>query len=134
MIVVLTEKPSVARDISAFLGANARHEGYREGNGYQVTWAYGHLVELKEPEDYDSTLKRWTLASLPIVPDRSTDGSAARAWVVTHARSNPFRTRAPTVAIRHRMTMLPRRKRNRNNAPSVHFVASRWRTPASPAT
>lgn len=53
MKVVLTEKPSVAKDIAVFLGANARKDGYFEGSGYQVTWAYGHLVSLKEPEDYD---------------------------------------------------------------------------------
>jgi DNA topoisomerase-3 len=70
MKVILAEKPSVAKDIAAFLGALRRHDGYTEGNGYQVTWAFGHLVELKEPEEYDPALKRWTLASLPFVPDR----------------------------------------------------------------
>jgi DNA topoisomerase-3 len=70
MKVVLTEKPSVARDIAAFLGATARHEGWLEGAGYQVTWALGHLVELQEPQDYDPALKRWSLASLPFVPER----------------------------------------------------------------
>jgi len=68
MKVILAEKPSVARDIAAVLGANTRHEGYFEGQGYQVTWAYGHLVSLKEPEDYDPVLKKWTLATLPFVP------------------------------------------------------------------
>ncbi len=68
MKVILTEKPSVARDIAAFLGARQRHEGYFEGNGYQVTWAFGHLISLKEPEDYDPALKRWTLATLPFIP------------------------------------------------------------------
>jgi DNA topoisomerase-3 len=66
--VVLAEKPSVARDLAAVLGARTRKEGFLEGNGYQVTWAFGHLVSLKEPEDYDPALKRWTLASLPILP------------------------------------------------------------------
>ena len=70
MEVILTEKPSVAREIAAFVGARTRHDGYLEGNGYQVTWAYGHLVELKEPHDYDPTLKRWSLESLPFIPTR----------------------------------------------------------------
>lgn len=70
MKVVLAEKPSVARELAAFLGASARHDGYFEGQGYQVTWALGHLGTLKEPEDYDPALKRWSLATLPIVPDR----------------------------------------------------------------
>lgn len=70
MIVVLTEKPSVARDIAAFLGAGKRHEGYFEGNGYQVTWAFGHLIALKEPEDYDPQLKKWTLSTLPFIPNQ----------------------------------------------------------------
>ncbi len=68
MKVVLAEKPSVARDLAAFLRASSRREGYFEGNGYQVTWAYGHLVGLKEPEDYDPTWKSWKLETLPIVP------------------------------------------------------------------
>jgi DNA topoisomerase-3 len=68
MIVILTEKPSVARDIAAHLEARQRHEGYFEGNGYQVTWAFGHLISLKEPEDYDPNLKRWSLNTLPFLP------------------------------------------------------------------
>ncbi len=68
MIVILTEKPSVAKDIAAHVGAKVRHDGYFEGNGYQVTWAFGHLVSLKEPEDYDPTLKKWSLGALPILP------------------------------------------------------------------
>ncbi len=70
MKVVLAEKPSVARELAAFLGASTRREGYLEGNGYFVTWALGHLATLKEPQDYDPTLKRWTVESLPIVPER----------------------------------------------------------------
>ena len=70
MKVVLAEKPSVARDIASFLGANSRHEGYYEGRGYQVTWAFGHLVTLKEPAEYDPALKRWSLETLPFVPER----------------------------------------------------------------
>ena len=70
MRVVLAEKPSVARELAAFLGAMSRHDGYFEGRGYQVTWALGHLAMLKEPEDYDPALKRWSLATLPFVPER----------------------------------------------------------------
>jgi DNA topoisomerase-3 len=70
MKVCVTEKPSVARDIARLLGANDRHEGYFEGNGYQVTWTFGHLCTLKEPNDYTDLWKRWSLASLPIIPQR----------------------------------------------------------------
>jgi DNA topoisomerase-3 len=69
MIVVLAEKPSVARELASFLGARTRADGYFEGQGYQVSWAFGHLVTLKEPDDYDLALKRWSLATLPIVPE-----------------------------------------------------------------
>ena len=68
MKVVLTEKPSVAREIAAFVRAGSRQDGYFEGRGYQVTWAYGHLVTLKEPDDYDPALKRWSLEGLPFIP------------------------------------------------------------------
>ena len=68
MKVVLAEKPSVARDLAAFLKATSRRDGYFEGSGYQVTWALGHLVELKEPADYDPSLKTWSLHTLPFVP------------------------------------------------------------------
>ena len=70
MIVVLAEKPSVARELASFLGATERHDGYYEGQGYQVTWALGHLVTLKEPHDYDPALKKWSLETLPFVPER----------------------------------------------------------------
>ena len=70
MKVVLAEKPSVARELASFLGASARHEGYFEGKGYQVTWALGHLVTLMEPQDYDPALKKWSLETLPFVPER----------------------------------------------------------------
>jgi DNA topoisomerase-3 len=70
MKVCVTEKPSVARDIARLLGANNRHEGYFEGNGYQVTWTFGHLCTLKEPHDYTDLWKRWSLASLPMIPQR----------------------------------------------------------------
>lgn len=68
MKVVLAEKPSVGRDLARFLGASQSREGYLEGNGYQVTWAYGHLVGLQEPGDYAPELKRWDLATLPFIP------------------------------------------------------------------
>jgi len=68
MIVCIAEKPSVAQDIARVLGALQRHDGYMEGNNYQVTWTFGHLCELKYPEDYASQWKVWSLGSLPIVP------------------------------------------------------------------
>ena len=70
MKVCVTEKPSVARDIARLLGANDRHEGYYEGNGYQVTWTFGHLCELKEPNDYTDQWKWWSLGQLPMIPQR----------------------------------------------------------------
>lgn len=70
MRVVLAEKPSVAREIAAVLGANSRQDGYLEGAGHQVTWALGHLVTLQEPDDYDPALKRWALHTLPFVPEQ----------------------------------------------------------------
>lgn len=70
MIVCIAEKPSVAADIARILGAGVRHEGYYEGNGYQVTWTFGHLCELKYPEDYTPTWKPWSLGQLPMIPPR----------------------------------------------------------------
>ena len=70
MKVVVAEKPSVARELATFLGATARREGYFEGKGYQVTWALGHLATLMEPQDYDPALKKWSLATLPFVPEK----------------------------------------------------------------
>jgi len=70
VIVVLAEKPSVARDIAAVLGAHGRHEGYLEGNGYWVTWAIGHLVGLAQPDEIDPAWKRWSRATLPMLPER----------------------------------------------------------------
>ena len=70
MIVCIAEKPSVARDIARILGANVSKDGYMEGNGYQVTWTFGHLCELKEPNDYMTNWKFWTLAALPMIPQR----------------------------------------------------------------
>lgn len=70
MIVCIAEKPSVARDIARILGATISRDGYMEGNGYQVTWTFGHLCELKEPNDYEQNWRYWTLAALPMIPRR----------------------------------------------------------------
>ena len=70
MIVCIAEKPSVAKDIARILGATNSHQGYMEGNGYQVTWTFGHLCTLKEPNDYTDMWKHWSLASLPMIPPR----------------------------------------------------------------
>lgn len=70
MIVCIAEKPSVARDIARIIGATASKDGYMEGNGYQVTWTFGHLCTLKEPNDYTDAWKRWTLSALPMIPQR----------------------------------------------------------------
>jgi DNA topoisomerase-3 len=69
MKVCIAEKPSVAKDIAEVLGAKQRNDGYFEGNGYQVTWTFGHLCTLKEPHDYNESWKYWRLEDLPIVPD-----------------------------------------------------------------
>ncbi|MBQ3244937.1 MAG: DNA topoisomerase 3 [Bacteroidaceae bacterium] len=70
MIVCIAEKPSVAKEIADILGARSRHDGYYEGNGYQVTWTFGHLCTLKEPHDYTPLWQRWSLGSLPMIPPR----------------------------------------------------------------
>ena len=70
MIVCIAEKPSVAREIARILGANASKDGYIEGNGYQVTWTFGHLCTLKEPHDYTPQWKAWSLGALPMIPPR----------------------------------------------------------------
>ena len=70
MIVCIAEKPSVAKEIADVLGARNRHEGYIEGNGYQVTWTFGHLCTLKEPHEYTPAWKSWSLGSLPMIPPR----------------------------------------------------------------
>ena len=70
MIVCIAEKPSVARDIARIIGATSSHDGYMEGNGFQVTWTFGHLCTLKEPHDYTPMWKSWSLSALPMIPDR----------------------------------------------------------------
>ena len=70
MIVCVAEKPSVGQYIAKVLGANTKHDGYFEGNGYQVTWTFGHLCALLDPNEYNDQWKAWTLSSLPMVPAR----------------------------------------------------------------
>ena len=70
MVVCIAEKPSVARDIARIIGATSQRDGYMEGNGYQVTWTFGHLCTLKEPHDYTPMWKSWSLSALPMIPQR----------------------------------------------------------------
>lgn len=70
MKVCIAEKPSVASEIAKILGANSRKDGYYEGNGYQVTWTFGHLCMLKQPESYYPNWKKWDLAVLPMIPPK----------------------------------------------------------------
>lgn len=70
MIVCIAEKPSVAKDIARILGATTSHNGYMEGNGFQVTWTFGHLCTLKEPNDYTENWKHWSISALPMIPPR----------------------------------------------------------------
>ncbi|WP_242920115.1 type IA DNA topoisomerase [Pontibacter liquoris] len=70
MKVCIAEKPSVAREIAQVLGAKARKDGYFEGNGYQVTWTFGHFCTLREPDDYRPEWKRWSLYDLPMLPEK----------------------------------------------------------------
>ncbi|MCH5222473.1 MAG: DNA topoisomerase 3 [Muribaculaceae bacterium] len=70
MILCITEKPSVGRDIARILGATQRHDGYIEGNGYCITWTFGHLCCLKEPADYTASWKHWSMSALPMIPPR----------------------------------------------------------------
>ena len=69
MKLCIAEKPSVAKDLASILGANARRDGYFEGNGYFVSWTFGHLCTLKEPQDYKEHWKYWKIEDLPIIPD-----------------------------------------------------------------
>lgn len=69
MKLVVAEKPSVAKSIAEVIGANARQDGYLEGNGYCVTWCYGHLIELYNADEYDPELKKWEIKDLPIIPE-----------------------------------------------------------------
>jgi hypothetical protein len=66
----IAEKPSVAKEIAKILGASRRMDGYFEGNGYWVSWTFGHLCTLKTPDDYDARLRWWKLGELPIIPQK----------------------------------------------------------------
>ena len=68
MILVITEKPSVAQSLARVIGASKRHEGYLEGSGYLVSWCIGHLVELASPDAYDEKLRKWRYEDLPVLP------------------------------------------------------------------
>ena len=70
MIVCVAEKPSVGAYIANVLGAKQKHDGYFEGNGYQVTWTFGHLCALLDPQEYTEQWKAWSLSSLPMIPPR----------------------------------------------------------------
>lgn len=70
MILCITEKPSVGADIANILGARSRRDGYFEGNGYCVTWTFGHLCTLKEPQDYTPNWRTWSMGALPMIPPR----------------------------------------------------------------
>ena len=69
-ILVVAEKPSVAMSYAKVLGATSRQDGYLEGNGYLVSWCVGHLVELAPPNVYDAKYVKWSIADLPILPER----------------------------------------------------------------
>ncbi|MCQ2336292.1 MAG: DNA topoisomerase 3 [Paludibacteraceae bacterium] len=70
MKICIAEKPSVAREIAAVLGATQRRDGYMEGNGYCVTWTFGHLCTLKEPHEYNERWKGWRMSEIPMIPDK----------------------------------------------------------------
>ena len=70
MKVCIAEKPSVAKEIAYIIGANSRKDGYFEGNGYAVTWTFGHLCTLKTPDDYQADWKKWNLNTLPMLPEK----------------------------------------------------------------
>ena len=70
MELVIAEKPSVAKAIAPVLGANKNGNGCIEGNGYIVSWCFGHLLGLYFPEDYDEKLKEWSFETLPIIPEK----------------------------------------------------------------
>ncbi len=94
MIVCIAEKPSVAREIATILGARNKRDGYIEGNGYQVTWVFGHLCTLKEPHEYQEKWKRWSIADLPLIPQRfgikliENDGSIKQFHIIENLIKN----------------------------------------------
>ena len=96
MKVCIAEKPSVAREIAEVLGATQRMNGYIEGNGYQVTWTFGHLCTLKEPHEYAENWKRWSLGSLPMIPPRF-----GIKLIENPTYEQQFKARHPGVCKRH---------------------------------
>ncbi len=94
MIVCIAEKPSVAREIASILGARNKRDGYIEGNGYQVTWVFGHLCTLKEPHEYNENWKRWSISDLPLIPQRfgikliENDGSIKQFHIIEELIKN----------------------------------------------
>ncbi|MDX5442307.1 MAG: DNA topoisomerase 3 [Hymenobacteraceae bacterium] len=94
MRVCIAEKPSVAREIAMVIGAKSKKDGYYEGNGYQVTWTFGHFCMLREPEDYRPEWKRWSIHALPMVPDKfgikliSNQGVEKQFKVIKHLLQN----------------------------------------------
>ena len=70
MIVCIAEKPSVAGEIAKVLGARSKKDGYYEGNNYQVTWTFGHLCQLRQPDGYDDAWKKWSMSVLPMIPPK----------------------------------------------------------------
>ena len=70
MKVCIAEKPSVAREIAQIIGARTRQDGYYEGKGYCVSWTFGHLCTLKAPDDYEASWKKWSMHTLPILPEQ----------------------------------------------------------------
>ena len=99
MTVCIAEKPSVAGDIAKVLGANSRKDGYYEGNGYQVTWTYGHLCCLKSPEEYNSDWKKWSLQQLPMIPNRFGIKLIPEAGIKSSRSSLPRPTPSSTVVM-----------------------------------
>ncbi|SVD09607.1 uncharacterized protein METZ01_LOCUS362461, partial [marine metagenome] len=95
--LILSEKPSVARDIARILGAQKRGQGYLEGNGYIVTWALGHLVQFAEPDEYGPPWKgRWSFGQLPMIPEKwklKTSGSTADQFQIVKRLLNDAETK-----------------------------------------
>ena len=95
MHVVVTEKPSVARDIARVLGVKSSKTGYYEGNNYQISWALGHLVEMLQPDAYGTQYKAWRMATLPIIPDEfqygliQNDGAKTQYHVIERLLKQP---------------------------------------------
>ena len=100
MKVVLAEKPSVARDIAKHLGASKRANGWLEGNGWAVTWAFGHLVELQEPEDYTPDWKPWRVSNLPIIPETFRLRPRRKGSIAIRVQARGYRTTTVKMTVR----------------------------------